>query len=559
MNNTEDKILCKNLHALSQADRQLETRIRWPVDQSHLAMTKENEPAFFLHTSWICYRVTQRDILKTVPLNQEYNILFGIGAGEIIEYLLSQDRHCKVIAWDRDPALLRFVLSRIDLSDAILCGRLKLLLGIDLAGYLNLFSGDNVIFHPFFEKIYHQEKRIVENGVIGEIALVALGGLFVEDLTDSLTEYGYTVWPVDLTKWSIEELTLIVQAVRPCFLCSINYLNGANEFCEKLKIVYICWEIDPNMENDLEVRSKAAFSNIFTYRRKNVKMYEQAGFSNVHYLPLASNTVKRNHQFTDDQDDGRYRVKVAYVGMSMVNESKKYHSDFVQLYKKYKPDDALCVNECEHKIQLILNEQIKDGSTYVVPELFEKEFSDFKKYLTSCKVSVDPMKIVAHIASSERRIHYIAMIEEEGVHVWGDGGWKSIEQYGATYRGYAGHKLEINKIYGNARINIDIGRIYQLDIVTMRVFDVLACGGFLISEYSDELESLFNIGKEVESYKTIDELNDKIRFYSQHKSYAEKIALSGLEAVRKRHSFKDRVGLMLSHSIGKNTRTSDYN
>lgn len=40
----------------------------------------------------------------------------------------------------------------------------------------------------------------------------------------------------------------------------------------------------------------------------------------------------------------------------------------------------------------------------------------------------------------------------------------------------------------------------------MQIFDIMACGGFVLADYSRELDEIFEIGREVETYRTIDEL-----------------------------------------------------
>ena len=81
----------------------------------------------------------------------------------------------------------------------------------------------------------------------------------------------------------------------------------------------------------------------------------------------------------------------------------------------------------------------------------------------------------------------------------------------------------------------DIGRIYQSDIVTLRVFDTLACGGFLLAEYSDALAELFELNVEIVSYRSLEDLQEKVQYYLSHPDEARSIAEKGRAAVIKRH------------------------
>ena len=101
-------------------------------------------------------------------------------------------------------------------------------------------------------------------------------------------------------------------------------------------------------------------------------------------------------------------------------------------------------------------------------------------------------------------------------------------------------------IYNSADINVDVNRIYQLDVVPVRVYDVLACGGFLIAEHSDALLELFEPGTHLETWKTIAELRDKVAHYLAHPTIAQRIAGQGLAKVRDVHTIPQRVRTMIA-------------
>ena len=268
--------------------------------------------------------------------------------------------------------------------------------------------------------------------------------------------------------------------------------------------------------------------------------FRKGGFQHVFHLPLASNTAKRQPADPHHIED-KYKVPLAFVGRSMVAEATAYRKAFVELYAQMKNQASGAEDQCEQVLQEILDQQLLDCSNYLIPGLFQDKFSDLEQFCITNNVLFDPLKIISQIAAAERRLLYIASLGKYGMHVWGDEGWLPVEQYGSNHMGAAGHHHEVTKIYNGAAINVDIGRLYQLDIVTMRVFDVLACGGFLIAEYSDELADLFELGHDLESYKTIEELEDKVRYYLDEPEKRLDIARNGLAKVRACHTFDHRV------------------
>jgi spore maturation protein CgeB len=82
----------------------------------------------------------------------------------------------------------------------------------------------------------------------------------------------------------------------------------------------------------------------------------------------------------------------------------------------------------------------------------------------------------------------------------------------------------------------------------MRVFDILACGGFVLAEHSDALAELFVVGEEIDSWRTPDELVDKVDWYLNNRAVAVAMAQRGCRAVSERHTIQQRVRMMLKLS-----------
>ena len=192
-----------------------------------------------------------------------------------------------------------------------------------------------------------------------------------------------------------------------------------------------------------------------------------------------------------------------------------------------------------------LTAQIQSPGRFVVPEILDASRPGWRSSRLG-REEVDPAIYVGEIATGMHRIDALSRLGPLGARAWGDAGWKQCEADGVTYMGRAGHFEELNKIYSNGAIHLDIGRLYQPDIVTMRVFDVLACGGFLLADHSEALLEMFTPGVELESWSTLAELEDKVRFYQQHPEKAQAIAQAGRARVLRDHTLRQRLETLLS-------------
>ncbi len=77
--------------------------------------------------------------------------------------------------------------------------------------------------------------------------------------------------------------------------------------------------------------------------------------------------------------------------------------------------------------------------------------------------------------------------------------------------------------------------------VNQRVFDVPACGAFLLTDHQESLGELFDIGKEVIVFDCPEDIPDLLRYYLKNPDKREKIALQGRERVLKEHTYQHRL------------------
>lgn len=77
----------------------------------------------------------------------------------------------------------------------------------------------------------------------------------------------------------------------------------------------------------------------------------------------------------------------------------------------------------------------------------------------------------------------------------------------------------------NADINVDIDKAVKG--IKGRDFEAPMSGAFYLTEYSDEIAQMYEIGKEIETFRSIPELVDKIKYYLENPNEAESIRKAG--------------------------------
>lgn len=72
------------------------------------------------------------------------------------------------------------------------------------------------------------------------------------------------------------------------------------------------------------------------------------------------------------------------------------------------------------------------------------------------------------------------------------------------------------------------------------MFEIPACGGFLLAGYAKGLERYYELGKEIAIYRDEKEIPEMVKYYLEHDEERKKIARAGYERTIKEHTYEKR-------------------
>lgn len=112
-------------------------------------------------------------------------------------------------------------------------------------------------------------------------------------------------------------------------------------------------------------------------------------------------------------------------------------------------------------------------------------------------------------------------------------------------RGYIDYHTVMPKVFRASRINLNITLRSIKTGIPLRALDIMACGGFLLSNHQQELAENFIEGKELVMFKSLEECMEKISYYLVHEDERRKIAENGRMAVRERYDLSTQLNRLL--------------
>lgn len=137
-------------------------------------------------------------------------------------------------------------------------------------------------------------------------------------------------------------------------------------------------------------------------------------------------------------------------------------------------------------------------------------------------------KVVFVGAKTARRVKFLKAISHMPLEIWGPGGWPKEPSLTHAFQGEYIWGKQLNRLYNESAIVLNTSSWDpSLSGLPQRVVDIPAAGAFLLTDESDELQDLFDVGREVDTFSTPENLAEKCAYYLTHDKARQTMADAG--------------------------------
>lgn len=327
------------------------------------------------------------------------------------------------------------------------------------------------------------------------------------------------------------------------FVFSINFFPYVSEVCNIYGIPYVCLIVDSPVLELFSDSIKNKCNRIFIFDRQQYNDFYAQNPDCIFHLPLATNTAKNYAACTNASSTQRKRFTsdISFIG-SLYTEKCKYNSfTLPDRYRGYV--DALIESQLlvygYNFVEECVTPELIDAFVSVHPEILNTP----ETMHINLKSVVAQQYINVKIGEQERIRFLTALSERFDVDLYTFSDTSMMPKI--HNRGQAKTATEMPIIFNQSKINLNITSKSIRSGLSLRVFDVLGCEGFLITNYQEELPEHFVIGEDLEAYTSLDDLMGKCEYYLSHESDRREIARNGLEKIRKYHTYDIRLAQMM--------------
>ena len=128
----------------------------------------------------------------------------------------------------------------------------------------------------------------------------------------------------------------------------------------------------------------------------------------------------------------------------------------------------------------------------------------------------------------------------------------NINMPGINLKGIADYWNVAPKVFNRSRINLNFTIKPIRTGLPLRIWDIMGCGGFVLTNYQEEIAEYFEVGRDLEVFGSEEELIEKTRYYLEHEEERAAIAHNGYMKVKEYHTWEKRMELVLETVFGQN-------
>jgi spore maturation protein CgeB len=364
------------------------------------------------------------------------------------------------------------------------------------------------------------------------VVLLDSGYHTVRECRKGLEKLGHNVFTISPGADFIKRLLTLLVESRPDFLLAINHLGfdeegKLTELLTELKIPFASWYVDSPtyILYDGGVNC-SPYCALFCWERSYLKPVEEMGFRSPVFLPLATDPEVFSPR--GDRVNGRYATPLAFVGDSMETAQRKWEKKISrQVIREIASIPA-------EDMQIDRKGDILDN------------FPTLADHGDCIRSRLDIEAALIWKATQGYRVRLARSLMPLGLVIYGDSGWKRLIGKKERVRPPVDYFRELPGVYRGSAVNINCTSFQMKTAVNQRVFDVPACGGFLLGDWQEDMELFFDVGKEAVCFRSVEEAASLAAHYLGNEGERKRIADAARRRVLAEHTYEIRMASLVA-------------
>ncbi len=323
---------------------------------------------------------------------------------------------------------------------------------------------------------------------------------------------------------------------------SFNYFPVVAIAAKAAKVKYISWTYDSPYIQLYSRTIEYDTNYAFVFDQNEYNNLKALGLNTVYYLPMAADTSYYDSITISDKDHKIFDADIAMIG-SMYNEK---HNNLVRHFEGLDEYTSGYVTGIMAAQKEIYGADILQQA--LTPEIVKNIQKVCPMYSTgdgfeSASWTLSNYFLARKLTSMERFEYIEALSRKYDVTLYTPEKTPSLK---VRNMGTVEYYKDSPKAIKCAKINLNITLRSIVTGIPLRAFDIMGCGGFLLTNYQADFDNFFVPDQDYVYFDSLNSLIDKAGYYLEHEDERLRIAQSGYNKVKNQHTFDHRVKDMLN-------------
>lgn len=324
-------------------------------------------------------------------------------------------------------------------------------------------------------------------------------------------------------------------------LFSVDYFQMVAMAAKKLDITYYSWLYHIPQWSLFSYAAQLSNNRIITFDSMHMQELKQYNVNGMQYMSQAADKELLTSALanaTPEQIE-KYKADVSFVGtlyesannlfnrISAEAREKDIYKEILEMIKEKRfayGKEVLGRGVTDEMVEFLL-EEVEYGQDHF---FFANQEDIAIQSVLARKITVEERKLMARTLARkfDFKLYTISNTEK----------FPEIHNCGPV--DFAKHAP---LVYNGSKINIYVTPRAIRSGVPLRVLEIMACQGFVLVNYQEDLAREFEDGKEIVMYRSLEEMVEKVQYYLEYEEERKQIARAGYEKVLREYNYAEKL------------------
>ena len=372
-----------------------------------------------------------------------------------------------------------------------------------------------------------------------------------KDLEEAFILEGHDLIPFPVTRETVygpeleDRLSAILRKEIPDAVFTVDFFPMFSYFCNKYGIQYISWVYDSPHPQLYSTTVLNPCNRIYVFDQEMYREFHHAGISTVRYLPMAANVERLDALGTDESDFQSFSYDVSFVG-SLYLEKGNLFDQMEALLPDYTRGylDALITaqmkvqgyNFIQETLMPVLDDLSNAHPMEQEPSIMESRSHYYAERIINKRITSVERIDLLDVISQRHVVDFFTQYETS----------KAFSLPNLRVHGPVDYYTHMPLVFRRSRINLNITMRGIHSGIPLRAIDIMAAGGFLLSNFQADFLEHFVPDEDFIYYESREDLVRKVDYYLCHEEERMAIARNGHDKIAAGHTYRHRVREMLT-------------